>query len=65
MSKITEEVLEDVPCEGKYFGDPTNEQSSVVRLNIDALSEGESMGDTFVKPSSSIGNHINWNLELT
>ncbi|KAG5610328.1 hypothetical protein H5410_021609 [Solanum commersonii] len=27
MSKITEEVLEDVPCEGEYVGDPTDEQS--------------------------------------
>ncbi|KAG5600949.1 hypothetical protein H5410_032319 [Solanum commersonii] len=54
-----QEVLEDVPCEGEYFGDPIVEQSSVVRLNLGASSEGESMGDPFVEPSSSIGIYIN------
>ncbi|KAG5621171.1 hypothetical protein H5410_006389 [Solanum commersonii] len=64
VSKIIEEVLEDVPCEGKYFGDLTVEQSSVVRLNLGASSKGESMGDSSVEPSSSIGIHINWDLGL-
>ncbi|KAG5599505.1 hypothetical protein H5410_030875 [Solanum commersonii] len=41
VSKITEDILEDVPCEGEYFGDPTVEQSSVVRLNLGASSEGK------------------------
>ncbi|KAG5600402.1 hypothetical protein H5410_031772 [Solanum commersonii] len=58
VSKI-EEVLEDIPCEGEYFGDPTVEQSSVVRLNSGSSSEGESMRDPSVEPSSSIGIHIN------
>jgi len=64
VSKITKEVLENVPCEGEYVGDPTIEQSSVVRLNLGASSEGESMGDPSVEPSSSIGIHINWDLGL-
>ncbi|KAG5620715.1 hypothetical protein H5410_005933 [Solanum commersonii] len=58
VSKITEEVLEDVPCEREYVGDPTIEQSSVVRLNLSASSEGESMRDPSVEPSSSIMIHI-------
>ena len=51
-------VLKDLACEGKYFEDPTLEQNSLVRLNVGAPSEGESMGDLYVEPSSSIGNHI-------
>ncbi|KAG5616276.1 hypothetical protein H5410_016100 [Solanum commersonii] len=54
----------DVPCEGEYVGDPTIEQSSVVRLNFGASSKGESMGDLSIKPSSSIGIHINLDLGL-
>uniref|UniRef100_M1DTN0 Uncharacterized protein n=1 Tax=Solanum tuberosum TaxID=4113 RepID=M1DTN0_SOLTU len=59
VSKITEEGLEDVPCEGEYFGDPIVEQSSLFRLNLGASSEGETMGDPSVEPSLSIGIHIN------
>ncbi|KAG5595226.1 hypothetical protein H5410_036458 [Solanum commersonii] len=44
VSKITEEVLEDVPCEGEYFRDPIVEQSLVVRLNMGASSEGNQWG---------------------
>ena len=57
-------VLKDLACEGKYFEDPTLEQNSLVRLNVGAPSEGESMGDLSVEPSSSIGNHIKWNFRL-
>ncbi|KAG5616301.1 hypothetical protein H5410_016125 [Solanum commersonii] len=60
VSKITKKVLEDVPCEGEYFGDPT----IIIRLNLGASSEAESMGDPSVEPSSSIGIHINWDLGL-
>ena len=56
--------MKDSPCEGEYFGDPTLEYSSLVRLNLSASSEGEPMGDSSVEPSSSIGNHINWNFGL-
>ncbi|KAG5589752.1 hypothetical protein H5410_040266 [Solanum commersonii] len=59
VSKITEEVLKDVPCEGEYFEDPTVEQSSIVRLNVSVSSDGESMGDPSVEPSSFIGIHTN------
>ncbi|KAG5582506.1 hypothetical protein H5410_053133 [Solanum commersonii] len=59
VSKIIEEVLKDVPCEGEYIGDRTIEQSSVVRLNSGASSERESMGNPSIEPSSSIGIHIN------
>ncbi|KAG5600941.1 hypothetical protein H5410_032311 [Solanum commersonii] len=58
-AKCIREVLEDVPCEGEYLGDPTVEQRSVVRVNLDSSCEGESMGDPSVEPSSSIGIHIN------
>ena len=58
-------VLEDLHCEGEYFGDPILEQSSLVRLNLGASSKRESMRDTSVEPSSSIGNHINWDIGLT
>ena len=51
-------------CEGEYFGDPTLEQSSLVRLNFGASSEGKSMRDSSVKPSSSIRNHMNWKFGL-
>ncbi|KAG5611556.1 hypothetical protein H5410_022837, partial [Solanum commersonii] len=57
--KLLRIFWKDVPCEGEYFGDPTVEQSSIVRLNLGAFSEGESMEDPFVEPSSSIGIHIN------
>ena len=63
-SFVLGKVLEDLPCEGEYFGDPTLEQSSLVRLNLGASSKRESIRDTFVEPSSSIGNHINWNFVL-
>ena len=57
-------VLEDLPCEGEYFRDPILEQSSLVRLNVGASSEGKSMGDPSVEPSFSIGNHIIWDFGL-
>ncbi|KAG5621353.1 hypothetical protein H5410_006571 [Solanum commersonii] len=41
VSKITKEVLEDVPCEGEYFGDPIVEQSSIFRLNLGHLVRGK------------------------
>ena len=56
--------MKDLACEGKYFEDPTLEQTSLVRINLGASSKGESMGDSSVEPSSSIGNHINWNFGL-
>ncbi|KAG5587274.1 hypothetical protein H5410_047708 [Solanum commersonii] len=64
VSKITEEVLEDVPCEGEYFGDFTVEQSLVVRLNLDASSEGESMGDPYVEPIPRLGNELGEHVPL-
>ena len=63
-SLVLGKALEDLPCEGEYFGDPTLEQSSLVRLNLDASSKGESMRDPSVEHSSSIGNPINWDFEL-
>ena len=56
--------MEDLNCEGEYFGDPILKQSSLVRINLGASSKRESMRDTSVEPSSSIGNHINWDFEL-
>ena len=53
-------ALEDLPCKGEYFGYPTLEQILLVRLNLGASIEGESMGDPPVEPSSSIGNNIIW-----
>ncbi|KAG5620342.1 hypothetical protein H5410_005560 [Solanum commersonii] len=58
VSKITEEVLEDVPCEGEYFGDPIVEQSSRFRLNLGASSEGETMGDPSVEPRNRLREHV-------
>ena len=57
-------VLEDLHCEGEYFEDPILKQSSLVRINLGASSKRELMRDTSVEPSSSIGNHINWDFEL-
>lgn len=59
VSKITEEVLKDVPCEREYFGDPIVEQSTLFRLNLGESSEGETMGDPSIEPSPSIRIHIN------
>lgn len=43
VSKITEDILEDVPGEREYVADPTTELCSVVRINLGAFRAEESM----------------------
>ena len=57
-------LLEDLRCEGEHFGDPTLQQSSLVRLNLMHLVRVNRWETHLFEPSSSIGNHMNSNLRF-